>query len=87
MEAQRVEKENKSWEKYACALEERYQKRKEESYQYYLETGEEDSFAYVEREEREFEERMAILDAAMCEDEEEIDEDNMIEYEADSLSD
>ena len=87
LEAQRVDKENKSWEKYACALEERYQKRKEESYQYYLETGEEDSFACVEREEREFDERMAILDAAMYENDEEMNEDNMMEYETDSLSD
>ena len=86
--AKRVEREEEMAKSYANALEERYLKRKEESHQYYLETGLEDSFAWVEREEREFEERMALLDDAMKYDEEDDMFNNEdIEYDSDNLSD
>ena len=88
MYAKRVEREEELVKSYANALEERYLKRKEESYQYYLETGLEDSFAWVEREEREFDERMALLDDAMKYDEEDDMFNNEdIEYDSDNQSD
>tara|TARA_Y100000992_G_scaffold301123_1_gene271259 strand:+ start:47 stop:919 length:873 start_codon:yes stop_codon:yes gene_type:complete len=49
------EKHEKYMREYENKLELEYQKRKEESYQYYLETGEEDVFAEVERQIREHE--------------------------------
>ena len=53
-----------------------------------METGLEDSFAWVEREEREFDERMALLDDAMKYDEEDDMFNNEdIEYDSDNLSD
>ena len=61
-------------------MEAEYERRKLESYEYYLETGEEDSFARVDREDREYDELIDKLERHM--DEIIVDDDNM-EYDSD----